>query len=181
MNLGSPPRIITGIAKGKKLKVPDTARPITDRVKTTIFDMLGEFVEGAEVLDLFAGSATMGLEALSRGAKSALFIEADHQAIEIIKENIESTGFKESAKATEVKAEKFLNNTNSTFDLIFIDPPFIKTAKFDNALLLNIMGNNSLVVFRSPEIMLEIPEEMELIEMRDMGSSRVWYIRLKAE
>ena len=179
MKIGNAPRIITGIAKGKKLKVPESARPITDRVKTSIFDSLGDVVDGMSVLDLFAGSGTMGLEALSRGAKSAVFVDSDKHAAQTIMENIESTGL-ENADVYNVKAEDFLKQLDTTYDIIFIDPPYSETEKFDPGTLLNATHSGSLVIFRTPEIDVQISEGLELIDSKEMGNSIVWYFKPKA-
>lgn len=124
-------RIITGSAKGTKLKTPRgmETRPTGDRVKESVFNILGSLLIDAKVLDLFAGTGNLGLEALSRGAASAVFIDRSSASIDLIRENIELT--KLSAQAEVIKGDSFttldrLINNNLQFDLIFCDPPYNK-------------------------------------------------------
>lgn len=124
-------RIITGTAKGCKLKTPKgwTTRPTTDRVKESLFGILGVRVVDAAILDLFAGTGNLGLEALSRGAASAVFIDQSIQSIQVIKDNAAHTKLEDRAKI--VKAEAFnalqrFSQQKEQFDIIFCDPPYRK-------------------------------------------------------
>lgn len=150
-------RVITGTAKGKKLLVPDgITRPITDRIKTSLFDLIKDFLPGASVLDVFAGSGALGIESLSRGAGRATFVEHDLKALQIIIKNLENTGF--SDRATLRKQDAFqhlhvLEDNGESFDLIFADPPFILTAEEKQRileLLPPLLKKNGLIVFRYP-------------------------------
>lgn len=118
-------RVITGTARGRVLKTlaGDATRPTTDKVKEAVFSAIQFDVEGRRVLDLFAGSGQMGIEALSRGAAHAVFVDASKQACAVVKENLQKTDL--FAKATVVcrRAEDFLNTTEQ-FDLVFLDPPY---------------------------------------------------------
>ncbi|MEG6584098.1 16S rRNA (guanine(966)-N(2))-methyltransferase RsmD [Dendrosporobacter sp. 1207_IL3150] len=124
-------RIITGKAKGAKLKAPrglDT-RPTTDRVKESIFNILGDVVNGAKVLDLFAGTGNLGLEALSRGATQAVFIDQSAVSIGVIKDNAAHTklvDYAEIHKGDVLRVLDRLSNTDRMFDLVFCDPPYNK-------------------------------------------------------
>lgn len=118
-------RIITGSAKGRRLVAPDSdaTRPATDRVREAVFSALGPWVEDARVLDLYAGSGSYGLEALSRGASSATFVEQAAPAIDALRRNIESLGIGGTVIASTV--ERFLEAPGSgTYHLVFIDPPW---------------------------------------------------------
>ncbi len=122
-------RIITGSAKGRHLKsnAHQRLRPTSDRVKESLFSILGEFVNNARVLDLYAGTGNLGLEALSRGAQSAVFIEKAHSAISILHENVETLGFREVCevwKADVLTAIPKLAARQLRFELIFADPPY---------------------------------------------------------
>lgn len=122
-------RVISGNAKGKRLKtVPgDSTRPITDQVKESLFNILANEVEDIRILDLFGGTGAVGIEALSRGAKSVIFLDTSHQAVKVIKQNLEITGF--SKKATVIRGDAFayLQNPNELgFDLIYVAPPQYK-------------------------------------------------------
>lgn len=124
-------RIISGTAKGSKLKAPhglDT-RPTTDRVKESLFNILRDVVDQAMVLDLFAGTGSLGLEALSRGARHAVFIDQSIASISMIKVNAahtKLTGYTELYKGDVLKALDKLAAAGRTFDLIFCDPPYNK-------------------------------------------------------
>ena len=116
-------RVITGSARGRRLKTPEgqDIRPTTDNVKESVFNILQFDIEGRRVLDLFAGTGQLGIECLSRGAREAVFIDADRDAVKIVKENLKTCGF--SAPVLQQDALSFLNNCGK-FDLIFIDPPY---------------------------------------------------------
>ena len=120
-------RVIAGDAGRRALKPPpDGVRPTMDRVKGAIFSSLGDLVPGARVLDLFAGSGAMGIEALSRGAAAATFVDSDERCVRCIKENLRRTGAAASVQAMD--AFKFLDlyAGEDSFDIIFADPPYAK-------------------------------------------------------
>src|SRR5690242_3661685 len=131
----SPMRVVTGEAKGRKLKAPKTTgtRPIIDRVKTALFDILSTRVEDARFLDLFAGTGSVGIEALSRGAASATFIEMSHSVLKLVRENLRITGLADRAETIHADAFKFLqthatvqpsaDNTKCEYDIIYVAPP----------------------------------------------------------
>lgn len=124
-------RIITGSAKGTKLKAPcgSQTRPTADRVKESVFNILGRIVEDAKVLDLFGGTGNLGLETLSRGAESAVFIDKSPSSVNLIKENSIITKLEsrtEVFKTDSLKAlDRFIQGGRQ-FDLIFCDPPYNK-------------------------------------------------------
>ena len=124
-------RIITGKARGIRLETLDglETRPTSERTKEAIFSMLQFDIVGSEVLDLFAGSAQMGLEALSRGAKRVHLIDRGRGAFEIIKRNIQKTRLEEGAIAFCEDSISFLKRQNGEikFDIVFIDPPYSST------------------------------------------------------
>ncbi len=129
-------RIVAGSAGGRRLKVPKGVeiRPTQDRIKQAIFSALGERVPGARVLDLYAGTGALGLEALSRGAASAHFVEKNRITGRCIAENLALCGFAETGRVLERDALDYLRKTPPTpFDLVFADPPYDKT-KTDAAL-----------------------------------------------
>jgi 16S rRNA (guanine(966)-N(2))-methyltransferase RsmD len=101
-------------------------RPILDRVKTALFDMLRPRIAGMLVLDLFAGSGSVGIEALSQGALFCTFIDCSHQAVTTIKKNLASTGLADSAEVRRADALDYLMDTDRSFDLIYIAPPQYK-------------------------------------------------------
>ncbi len=120
-------RIISGSAKGRKLtSVPGPGtRPITDRVKEALFNILGADVQEATFLDLFAGTGSVGLEALSRGASRVVFVERAHKAIETLRRNLVATGFSSRAEVMREDAFHFLQHAapDLAFDYIYVAPP----------------------------------------------------------
>lgn len=118
-------RVIAGSAGGIRLAVPKHGvRPTMDRVKAAIFSSLGETVLGARVLDLFAGSGGLGIEALSRGAPSAVFVDEDRQSVEIIQRNLAKTQLKGRVLQQDVFDFLRRASTSETFEIIFADPPY---------------------------------------------------------
>ena len=119
-------RIIAGIARSRKIKTVDDkkTRPTLDRVKESIFNILSPRIENANVLDLFAGSGNLGLEALSRGAKSAVFIDNRSSCIRIIRENYATLGFDTQVQINQGDVLALLGRIQGPYDLIFIDPPY---------------------------------------------------------
>ena len=122
-------RVISGSAKGKRLKtVPgDSTRPITDQVKEALFNILADEVLDIDILDLFGGTGAVGIEALSRGANSVLFLDTSHQAIKVIKDNLQTTKF--SQQATVIRGDAFAyiqNPSRLGYDLIYVAPPQYK-------------------------------------------------------
>ena len=118
-------RIIGGRWRGRRLRVPQDARPTTDRLRETLFNWLMHDVEGAVCLDLFAGSGALGLEALSRGAREALFIDADRTAIQYLHQTFELLGIGEDvAHAFRATLPAGLRPLKQSYDLVFMDPPY---------------------------------------------------------
>ncbi len=122
-------RIIAGQAKGRKIKSLEgrKVRPTSDRVKEAVFSMLGFAVSGGRVLDLFAGTGNLGLEALSRGASMVTFIDNNTDACNVIKHNVKLLGFEEQAEVyltDAFKAVKKFGSMDKKYDIIFIDPPY---------------------------------------------------------
>lgn len=121
-------RVITGKAKGHSLKsVPgDITRPITDRAKCALFSIIGNYVFGARFLDLFAGTGQVGIEALSRGADDAVFVERARPAVRTIQDNLEHTGLKEGAHVVREDVFAFLLREPDPFDFVYVAPPQYK-------------------------------------------------------
>jgi 16S rRNA (guanine(966)-N(2))-methyltransferase RsmD len=121
-------RVITGKAKGHSLKsVPgDITRPITDRAKCALFSIIGNLVIGSHLLDLFAGTGQVGIEALSRGAEEVVFVEIARAALRTIQENLEHTRLEEGAHVVRADVFDFLLRDPDPFDLIYVAPPQYK-------------------------------------------------------
>lgn len=161
-------RVIAGIAKGRKLKSPRTAgtRPILDRVKVALFDVLGSVVEDATFLDLFAGTGGVGIEALSRGASKAVFVDNDAEAVKVIKENLAITGLGGRAEVLRRDAFKYLEQVKGEkFDIIYIAPPqwqkLIPPA-------LQAIDRNSLISERGLAITQQHPKEAIPVELANL-------------
>lgn len=124
-------RVITGVAKGRKIKAPKgmNTRPTSDKVKESMFNIIGHIDSEASVLDLFAGSGNVGIEFLSRGAKECVFIDGNTESIKVINENINTLGFEKQSsvfKNTVERSLDVLSRKKRKFDYIFMDPPYNK-------------------------------------------------------
>lgn len=124
-------RVNAGSAKGKKLKSSSTkeVRPTSDKVKAAVFNTIGQNLEGKMFLDLFSGTGGMGIEALSRGADSCVFIEKNRECVKIIYENLKITGLSHRArvfKTDVIRGLAKLQKENLSFDFIYMDPPYFK-------------------------------------------------------
>ena len=111
-------RVVAGVHKGRRLQAPPGARPTADRVKEALFSILGTEVQGARVLDLFAGSGALGIEALSRGAASATFVDRDVRAVAAVQANLPG------AVAVRAEAAAYLRRSAEQYDLVLLDPPY---------------------------------------------------------
>ena len=116
-------RVITGSARGRKLKTPENydIRPTTDNVKESVFNIIQFDIEGRRLLDLFAGTGQLGIECLSRGASSAVFVDQSREAVKIVKDNLKACGL--TGTVVQADAMSFLR-TCGKFDIIFVDPPY---------------------------------------------------------
>ena len=120
-------RVIAGTARGKNLQAlpgEDITRPTINRVKEAMFSSVQFLVPGARVLDLFAGSGQLGIEALSRGAKSCLFVDRSAEALAVVRANCKTAGVDRQSDIRQGEAESFLANIRGPFDLALLDPPF---------------------------------------------------------
>lgn len=173
-------RVITGSAKGQTLKVPKfVSRPTTDRVKEAVFSILGNTVEKAKVLDLFAGSGALGIEALSRGATECHFIEQDRHAARVVSENLKKTQLEMRARVTQADALIFVKGARD-FDLVLADPPYaVGHENLAGDLLVaadwtKVLKKGGLLVMecetRGEPLQVE---NLTLLTQRDYGRSRV--------
>ena len=121
-------RVVAGLAGGRRLRAPAgrRVRPTSERVREALFNSLGSLdaVDGATVADLFAGTGALGIEALSRGARSAVFVDADPQAVRAIRDNLAATGLAERARVVQADVFRFLADAPPAVDLAFADPPY---------------------------------------------------------
>ncbi|HSM93092.1 MAG TPA: 16S rRNA (guanine(966)-N(2))-methyltransferase RsmD [Anaeromyxobacteraceae bacterium] len=120
-------RIIAGEARGRRLVAPKGlgTRPTSDKVRGAVFNLLGQFFDGGDVLDLYAGTGALALEALSRGCARAVCVEADRGAAEVVRRNAESCGYGARVEVVRGRVEQALGRlARGAFDLVFIDPPY---------------------------------------------------------
>lgn len=174
-------RVIAGEAKGRRLKTPpglDT-RPTADRVRQTLFDILGD-VSGAQVLDLFAGSGALGIEALSRGAAAATFVENDPAALAVVRDNLSACGFAGRAKVVRADAEEFLRRRTASapYDLAFLDPPYERGLAFVARLMGVLAARDRVaqggrVVAESAAGDVDLPEAFRLLRVRTFGRTQL--------
>lgn len=148
-------RVITGAARGRRLKELEgyETRPTTDRVKEGVFNIIQFDIEGRKVLDLFAGTGQLGIEALSRGAASAAFVEHRRDAAALIRDNLKLTGLEARASVLCADALTYPAAAREKFDLIFIDPPYAANLwekTLDAIYQFDILSNHGIIVCESP-------------------------------
>ena len=178
-------RVISGSAGGIALKVENgvSARPYLAKTREAIFNSLCAVIEGARVLDLYAGSGAVGIEALSRGAQSCVFVELEKKSVETIKFNLAKTRLEENAFVYHGKVESYLDFSADEFDLIFLDPPFVDMPEWRGSenvfeIMVNvnrILASEGRILFRFEHRRLEPPEwpGVKLFKDRRQGRSRV--------
>ena len=148
-------RVITGKARGVVLKTPDgmKTRPTTDRVKEAMFSIIQFDTPGAKVLDLFGGTGQLGIEALSRGAKSAVFLDAAEDACRLIRENLRRTKLESDATVIRADYLAYLQRCSEKFDIILLDPPYAEVF-LENALKkiseIDILKSGGIIVAERP-------------------------------
>jgi len=176
-------RIVAGQAKGRSLRGPkgSATRPMTDRAKEGLFSAIAAHVPGAEVLDLFAGSGSLGLEALSRGSGSAVFVERNRAALEALRANVEAVGLGGriiAADVDDVLHGRHGTSLGATFDLVFVDPPYpnsLASVEAKLSALVPHLAEGALVVVhrrageRRPEVEMLAPAGE-----RTYGTATLW-------
>ena len=184
-------RIITGRAKGIKLDTlsGENTRPTSERAKEAVFSMLQFDIEGRRVLDIFAGSGQMALEAVSRGACSATMVDSSKDAVAVIKRNVEKTRLSDSCRVLCAKAEDFIRTVKGRecYDIVFIDPPYAQrlVAPTLAALLdAKMIKETSIIVCESEEAdvferMPELRERFEVIKNTKYGMAHVTLLAVR--
>ena len=184
-------RIITGKARGVKLLTleGDNTRPTSERAKEAVFSMLSFDIEGRDVLDLYAGSGQMGLEALSRYAKSATFVDNSRDAIQIINKNISKTKLLDGALVVNSDVNAFLTRARGQYDIVFIDPPYALRAvcpALEIMLKKNLLKPTSIIICESEEADIfennsSLGEQFEVIRRAKYGMAHITLLKLKGE
>ena len=148
-------RVITGKARGIQLKTPEgmLTRPTADRVKEALFSIINFDIPGAHVLDLFGGTGQLGIEALSRGASSAVFVDAREESCKLIRENLKRTKLEQNAKVIRSDYLDYLGRCREEYDIIFLDPPYAEVF-LENAIKkiteIDILHSNGIIVAERP-------------------------------
>lgn len=158
-------RVITGKARGVQLKTPEgmLTRPTADRVKEALFSIINFDIPGAKVLDLFGGTGQLGIEALSRGAASAVFVDAREESCRLIRENLKRTKLEGEGKVVRADYLDYLSRCRDQFDIILLDPPYAEVF-LENALKriteIDILETNGIIVTERP-LGKELPWDFE--------------------
>ena len=162
-------RVITGKARGIQLKTPEgmLTRPTADRVKEALFSIINFDIPGARVLDLFGGTGQLGIEALSRGAVAATFIDDREESCRLIRENLKRTKLEQNAKVIRSDYMDYLNRCREQYDIIFLDPPYAEVF-LENAIKriteIDILHSDGIIVAERP-LGKEIPWEFEVLRI----------------
>jgi len=182
-------RVVAGLAKGRKLIVPpgQSVRPSSDRLKEALFSSLGSDVQGAQVLDLYAGTGALGIESLSRGAAWATFVDQDPRAVSTIRTNLSTTGLDENADIVPASAAQFVARSAETlFKIVLIDPPYemgIPSTVLESLVEGGFVDSNSRIVVEVSKRLgdFSLPGSVELESQRRYGDSLLLYMRMKGQ
>jgi len=169
-------RIITGRARGKKLVTLEgkDVRPTSDKIKESLFNILQFNIEGRVFLDLFAGSGQIGLEAISRGAEKAVFVDSSKKSIAVIEQNVQHTGFTAESKVVNADSLMYIRHTAEKFDVAYVDPPY-KTGILQEVLpyVAEAMNEGGIIVCEHP-VDEEVPEEIgEFAKLKDYKYGKI--------
>lgn len=182
-------RVISGKARGTKLSSIESlsTRPTLDRVKESLFNIIQNNLKSAVVLDLFAGSGQLGIEALSRGADKAYLCDINRDAAKMIKQNLEKTKLKDKAVVINEDYKKALRilNTNEKFDIIFIDPPYKEDIAVDSIIDIiheSRLKENGIMIIETDEIERDLREinkieNIKIIDQRKYGRASLIFIK----
>jgi 16S rRNA (guanine966-N2)-methyltransferase len=176
-------RVIAGTAKGRPLKLDrrSSVRPTSDKLREALFSTLGSSIRDRRVLDLFAGTGALGIEALSRGAASATFVDIDRAAIAMIRANLEATGLADRAVVINQTVERFVAGGGPPFDLVLMDPPYqsaIPYAVLQGLLDRGMLGSDARLVVEVSSRLAEheLPPGYRLEQHRKYGDSALLYL-----
>ena len=179
-------RIVAGKAKGTKLYTleGENTRPTLDRVKESLFNILQPYIQEANVLDLFAGSGALGIEALSRGAKKCTFCDKSYEAIQMLEQNLERTRLKEKAVVLQQDYKTCLQKQKEKLDIILLDPPYKKDIAVDavkRIVALQLLNQEGLIVIETDEkereeLELKTIPELEVKDVRKYGRVNLLFL-----
>lgn len=184
-------RVISGECKGRPLKaVPgQSTRPTTDKIKESLFNIIGPYFDGGTGLDLYGGSGGLGIEALSRGMENMIFVDRDHKASETIKMNLKACRYEEKAEVYKIESQralKALKKREFQFDLVLLDPPYARQRIADDMEKLDEYGllkkEVQVVAEHDPSVILPaVIGRLERVREETYGSTKLSLYRLKEE
>lgn len=176
-------RVVSGFAKGIFLEDvnKETTRPITSRIKTSLFDKIQFFIADEKVADLYSGTGSMGIEALSRGANFCDFVDCDSDCISTINKNLKKTKLENKANVTHGTIENFVKNVavKNTYQAILYDPPFplvkdsFSVIRQELLSFIPLLKNEGAIIFRHPTYSYETISEFEVISQKEYGISQI--------
>ena len=175
-------RVITGMARGRRLETlpGEVTRPTSEKVKESVFSAIQFDIEGRRVLDLFAGSGQLGIEALSRGASGCVFVDKNTEAVKIIRQNLQHTGLSAAAQVLGTDALSYLTRPNDRFDLVFLDPPYAAELLVPALTKVAPLVNDGGILVCETSAETEMPEMVDrfgLAKVYRYGQVRVWLYR----
>ena len=179
-------RVISGILKGRKIEGYDIegTRPTMDRVKESVFGSIQDYIKDAVILDLFAGSGNLGIEAISNGSKYCYFIDNNIKCINIINKNINNFKIKDKTEVLNMdynRAIKYFNSNNILFDIIFVDPTYYYhniNRCINNIIKYNILNYNGLLILEFRDDKLEVDEkEFRIKKIKKYGDKYIYILQ----
>ena len=180
-------RIISGIARGTKINTIESTstRPTLDRVKEALFSIIQNYIEDANVLDLFAGSGALGLESISRGASKCIFCEKSYETTKILKQNVQKTHFEDKSIVIKKDYKICLKELTEKFNIIFLDPPYrlnIAVDALKRILDLKLLSKDAIVVLETDDENRELQEiekqnlKIEIKKIRKYGRVKLMFL-----
>ena len=179
-------RVITGLARGRRLETlpGDATRPTGEKVKESLFSAIQFDIEGRRVLDLFAGSGQLGIEALSRGASGCVFVDKNTEAVKIIKQNLQHTGLMEKSQVLGTDALSYLTRPGDRFDLVFLDPPYASDLLTQVLDRVEPLVNDGGIIICETDDSAALPEKLgrfSIAKTYRFGHTYVWLYRYQTE
>ncbi len=179
-------RVITGLARGRRLDTlpGEMTRPTSEKVKESLFSAIQFDIEGRRVLDLFAGSGQLGIEALSRGASGCVFVDKNTEAVKIIRQNLQHTGLSASAQVLGTDAMTYLTRPGDRFDLVFLDPPYAAELLLPALTKVAPLVNDGGIIVCETEEGVALPERVDRFTVARtyrFGRICIWLYRYNDE
>ena len=179
-------RVITGLARGRRLETlpGEATRPTAEKVKESLFSAIQFDIEGRRVLDLFAGSGQLGIEALSRGASGCVFVDKNTEAVKIIRRNLQKTGLSSAAQVLGTDALSYLTRPGDRFDLVFLDPPYAAELLLPALNKVAPLVNDGGIIVCETEDGVELPQRVDRFSVArtyKYGRICLWLYRYEDE